>query len=413
MRVFQTIVGKKLTAPLKGILCGSFLFTLQAHAQLDDGIYAVFDTSMGSYTSELFYVEAPITVANFIGLAEGSRAWLDLNTGRARTAAFYDGTTYHRVISGFMLQGGSPNAMGTDGPGYSFVDEVDNGLLHSAPGVLSMANSGLNSNGSQFFTTLAATSWLDGLHTVFGQVIGGMDVVNAIGLVTTDTSNKPLTDVVINAVTVIRVGSDAESFDIEAQGLPLVDATEISGITPGQQSTLLDYAPEQFDFYHASISTNLVDFVKQAEASFFEAPGTNFLLVSSTNQPSQKHFFSLAEVDYQQDLYTPASMSNRVLELTFTNPEQAGLVLTISFDNTGSGGTYDLYDGSTHNAGNLTSYTYVRDPLRGSLRPIQYDGLVPMVIHLATDSPSSDRWGGTLYLNTGQQAARGTYRYIP
>jgi len=119
-----------------------------------NGIFADFTTSMGSFSCQLDYTNAPRTVANFIGLASGQRAWLDLNTGRARTNAFYNGLTFHRVIAGFMIQGGSPNGMGTDGPGYAFPDEFSPALVFTNYGVMAMANSGTNSNGAQFFITV-------------------------------------------------------------------------------------------------------------------------------------------------------------------------------------------------------------------------------------------------------------------
>lgn len=187
-----------------------------------DGIYADFSTSVGDFTASLNYTAAPQTVANFIGLAEGSRAWIHDASGAVKVGKpFYNGITFHRVIAGFMNQAGSPNGLGTDGPGYVFRDETDNGLLHDAPYKLSMANSGPNTNGSQFFITVAPTSWLDGKHTVFGQVTSGQAVVDQINGVSTDANDKPLTPVVIHAVGIRREGAAASAFDIHAQGLPL------------------------------------------------------------------------------------------------------------------------------------------------------------------------------------------------
>lgn len=123
----------------------------------EDGLFAIFQTNRGSFTAQLDYEKAPSTVANFIGLVEGTRGWLDAQTGALRREPFYNGITFHRVISGFMIQGGSPNGQGTDGPGYSFGDEFHPALRHDAAGILSMANSGANTNGSQFFITLAPT----------------------------------------------------------------------------------------------------------------------------------------------------------------------------------------------------------------------------------------------------------------
>ena len=150
---------------------------------------AVFETNHGTFEIELFEDKAPITVKNFIDLAE---------------KGFYDGLIFHRVIDGFMIQGGDPNGMGTGGPGYTIPDEFHKDLKHDSEGVLSMANAGPNTGGSQFFITLAATPWLDGRHSVFGKVVKGMDVVREIGKVDTDFQDKPLAKVVMEKVTIRR-----------------------------------------------------------------------------------------------------------------------------------------------------------------------------------------------------------------
>ncbi len=150
---------------------------------------AVFETNHGTFEIELFEDKAPITVKNFIDLAE---------------KGFYDGLIFHRVIDGFMIQGGDPNGTGTGGPGYVIPDEFHKDLKHDSEGVLSMANAGPNTGGSQFFITLAATPWLDGHHSVFGKVVKGMDVVREIGKVDTDFQDKPLAKVVMEKVTIRR-----------------------------------------------------------------------------------------------------------------------------------------------------------------------------------------------------------------
>jgi cyclophilin family peptidyl-prolyl cis-trans isomerase len=158
---------------------------------------AVFDTSLGTFEAELYAKECPETVWNFINLAEG-RQQTD------RGGNFYDGLTFHRVIQGFVIQGGCPQGTGTGGPGYRFKDEFHPSLRHDGEGKLSMANAGPGTNGSQFFVTLDATPHLDDRHSVFGQVVKGMDVVEEIGAVETDTADKPLEPVVINKVTIKR-----------------------------------------------------------------------------------------------------------------------------------------------------------------------------------------------------------------
>src|SRR2546422_5308203 len=150
--------------------------------------HAHFTTSEGKFTIQLYDQDAPKTVENFVGLATGAKEWTDPRTGRKSTGPYYNGTVFHRVIDGFMIQGGDPLGQGTGGPGYKFADEFHPKRRHDKAGVLSMANSGPNTNGGQFFITLDATSWLDNKHSVFGEVVSGMDVVKKIG--STQTS-KP------------------------------------------------------------------------------------------------------------------------------------------------------------------------------------------------------------------------------
>ncbi len=170
-----------------------------AKAKLKDGLYAQFDTTKGEIICALEFVKTPLTVTNFAGLAEGVK---ELGGGaKMKGDKFYDGLKFHRVIPDFMIQGGCPLGSGTGGPGYTFPDEIDPSLTHSGPGILSMANAGPGTNGSQFFITHVATPWLDGKHTVFGHVVSGMEVVNKI-----------VTGDVINSVQIIRVGAAAESF---------------------------------------------------------------------------------------------------------------------------------------------------------------------------------------------------------
>lgn len=163
---------------------------------------AIFETNKGNFTIELYADKAPNTVANFVGLIEGTKEFTDAESGEPTTRPYYDGLTFHRVIPDFMIQGGCPLGSGTGGPGYQFADEFHPELKHDAPGILSMANAGPNTNGSQFFVTVAATPWLDGNHSIFGKVIEGMDVVNAIVSVDRDHQDMPLEPVVMSKVSV-------------------------------------------------------------------------------------------------------------------------------------------------------------------------------------------------------------------
>lgn len=169
---------------------------VSAHAET-----AIIKTSEGSITCELFTKEAPNTVANFVGLATGTKEFKDLKTGEMVTRPFYNGLIFHRVISGFMIQGGDPLGTGTGGPGYKFDNENTNASF-SKPGVLAMANAGPNTNGSQFFITVAPTPDLAGNYNVFGQVISGQDVADKISKVPTDAQDRPITPVVIESISI-------------------------------------------------------------------------------------------------------------------------------------------------------------------------------------------------------------------
>jgi len=163
-------------------------------------MFATFETTMGNIKVQLFPDKAPKTVENFVGLAKGTKEWTDPNTGKKEKKPLYDGTVFHRVIKQFMIQGGDPLGKGTGGPGYQFADEFDSSLHHDKPGKLSMANAGPNTNGSQFFITVAATPWLDGKHTIFGEVVEGMDVATKISEVKTGPGDKPLEPIKIKHI---------------------------------------------------------------------------------------------------------------------------------------------------------------------------------------------------------------------
>jgi len=166
-------------------------------------LLAHFTTSEGNFTARLFDAEAPNTVANFTGLADGSKEWTDPRSGRKVSQPYFNDTIFHRVIDGFMIQGGDPLGQGTGGPGFTFADEFHPGLRHTKAGILSMANRGPNTNGGQFFITLAATPWLDDKHSVFGEIVEGMDVVEKIGgTATSKPGDRPVKPITVQSVTI-------------------------------------------------------------------------------------------------------------------------------------------------------------------------------------------------------------------
>ena len=183
----------------------------ETYEGLKDGLYANFQTSKGNMIVKFEDKKAPVTVANFVGLAEGKIE----NKAKAKGVPYYDGTIFHRVIKDFMIQGGDPKGTGMGDPGYKFDDEK-NDLQHTGKGILSMANSGPNTNGSQFFITEVATPWLDGRHTVFGEVVNGKDVIDSIANDEKGPQDKPKTDVVLEKVSVFTKGDDYKNYDAAA-----------------------------------------------------------------------------------------------------------------------------------------------------------------------------------------------------
>jgi peptidyl-prolyl cis-trans isomerase A (cyclophilin A) len=203
----RTMYNKSLMQVLFLAMLASAGLATVANAQeekkkLPDGLYAEMETSKGKILLVLEFEKTPLTVANFVGLAEGTKNYSkDGSSPTARGKPFYDGLTFHRVIPDFMIQGGDPEGVGRGGPGYRFRNEIDPSLKHDRAGILSMANAGPDTNGSQFFITHKETPWLDGKHTVFGHVVEGQDVVNTI--VKGDT---------IKTVKILRVGQKAKAF---------------------------------------------------------------------------------------------------------------------------------------------------------------------------------------------------------
>lgn len=217
MKKIQTIIGALMLISI------CIAPTLSSAKDLEPGLYAQMDTTKGIIVLKLFYKKVPMTVINFTGLADGK-----FKTTRGEGVKYYDGLTFHRVIKGFMIQGGDPKGNGSGGPGYNFPDEFVPELRHDSAGILSMANAGPGTNGSQFFITHAPTPWLDDKHTVFGKVVSGMNVVNAI-----EQGDM------IKRVTILRMGKDAQSFKNTQD--------DFQSIQKDIQQTRLDQFKETFE----------------------------------------------------------------------------------------------------------------------------------------------------------------------
>ncbi len=189
------------------VVAGMISTSAMAQQKRKPGLYAIFQTNQGTVVCELFEKDAPVTVKNFVDLTEGKKEWKDPRTGAMKKDRYYDGTTFHRVIPDFMIQGGDPTGTGTGGPGYKFQDEFQSNTKFDKVGRLAMANAGPGTNGSQFFITEVNTEFLNNKHTIFGQVIEGMDIVKKIARVPRDPGDKPRQPVVIEKLTIERVAA--------------------------------------------------------------------------------------------------------------------------------------------------------------------------------------------------------------
>jgi cyclophilin family peptidyl-prolyl cis-trans isomerase len=375
-----------------------------------DGLFAVFNTSLGSFTCYLDHVRAPRTVANFIALAEGSNAWLNLNNGQEVHSRFYDGTIFHRVVSNFVIQGGGQPVGATfRGPGYSFRDEFSPALRHNSNGILAMANSGLNTQGSQFYITATPSySSGDDVYTIFGHVSAGSDVVQRINYVPV-SSQRPLADVVLSNVTILRVGPDAEAFDCMAQGLPAVGGTEV-GLTKDDTKYHVTFSQLTNSIYNAFYATNLDGAWSTTQLPFqTNAMPTNRLDVTElvTNAPSR--FFQIAQVQYPDPVYTPSSVVGRSFHMLF---KTSGTRFSQWLGENGTGTWSYVTTGGFTTNGAILSYSWSQSPYIGQLY-VDYDTLYTMLYTYAYDvaSPASNRMSQYIYF-TGS-TFYGTYTNGP
>lgn len=305
----------------------------------------------------LDYTNAPRTVANFVGLAAGQRAWLDLPSGKAKTNAFYDGLNFHRVVSGFVIQAGSPNGTGGDGPGYAFPDEFSPALVFTNFGVMAMANSGTNSNGSQFFITVAPFTSGNNTYSIFGKLVSGSNVVYAISQVATDANQKPLTNVVMQQVQIRRVGTAAQAFDVNAHGLPVVTNLPLTISNAGSQVSLT-FSNRLFADNQLYSGTNITSRSANALGIEVSSPVTNrtFWIKDAPTR-----FFSLAQVQYASSTFAPKSVVGKTIVVNFT---QTGETFTNVVTST-TAGTYGYKQGTNAPASGSIQYLWQQQPYRG------------------------------------------------
>ena len=370
-------------------LCLALTFCFVTGARAQDGLFADFATSLGNFTCQLHFDRAPQTVANFVSLATGERAWLDLRTGEASRRPFYNGITFHRVVRGFVIQGGSPNGNGTDGPGYTFRDEFHPTLRHSKAGILSMANSGPHSNGSQFFVTLAPTTHLDDLHSVFGEVTSGMDVVLAIGEVPVGANSKPVTPVVMNSVTIRRVGSAALAFNASAQGLPTVGGAGPELIRNGTSGFALRFPRALYNEYLLYRSDDLATWISERLGLYVTTPPTIDLDVTASAAGKARHFWRVPQIAYPGPLFTPPSLIGKRLRLTLTSGE----LLEYTINSTG-GGTSMLTTTQGTTSGTFTTHSWLQEAYRGRFS-CATTNITPITVSLVFANETSGTFKGS------------------
>ncbi len=366
----------------------------------------------GTFTISLEYEKAPAAVANFIGLATGKKAWLDQNTGSLRNDPFYNGVTFHRVIAGFMSQTGSRNGNGTDGPGYTFRNEIDPTLTHNTPYTVAMANSGKDTNGSQWF--LRAGVWnynglptdLDGSYTIFGVVTSGTAVCDALNSVPTtgpsgSPKDKPLTPVTISSINIS--GPSLASFNLDQNALPKVlSARPVMKVSGSTYSLGYDHQP--YSDYYVYDSADLASRSRFASGYFHSVAPLGDVDVTGVSTGS-KHFFRFARVDYSTARTSPASLAGK----TLTFPALFGTTLIISA--AGSGGTY-TYTGFGGGSGALTTFSYSPQAYTGTIYTA-WDNNVQMAFDRLDYTSST---GGTFVARTnvtGYSNVSGTFTSAP
>ncbi len=367
-------------------------------------IYADFKTTLGDFTTELDYTNSPRTVANFITLAEGTRNWLNSANGVVKiNKPYYNGITFHRVIAGFMNQAGSQNGLGTDGPGYTFPDEVANGLTFNSPYQIAMANSGPNTNGSQFFITVGTPAHLNGIHTIFGNVTSGTNIVDVINAVAT-SNNKPLVPVIINSVTIRRTGAPANAFNEFAQLLPTVEGIKTTITFPSNTASITYNQPPRTSLNVFS-SEDMTTWTKINSRYLGNTNTTSNLFDTKISAPRQFFFTSLTT--WPADTIAPDTYYGKKLT-AITN---AGtIVLDLNPEGNTPIGTLTINNGTSNT---VTEIRHENTQGYGSQILVISNGIVPIRFTLGYDTPSSGRLTGTAFTSPTPTPLTGNFTIEP
>lgn len=356
------------------------LFPAALHAQ----IFADFTVSsggapLGTFRVLLEHEKAPRTCANFIGLASGKRPWIDLKTGAVRTnKPYYDGLTFHRLIHSFMIQGGSPNGQGTDGPGYSILDEYHPDLRHSSDYVLSMAKSSFpNTGGSQFFITLAATPWLNDKHSVFGTVISGTEVIDGFknpALFPTGSADKPVTPIIMDSVVISGTSYAGFNLNAASHRLPHVGGTDMQITRNAAEATMTATFDRQSKTDYMFLqSPDLTAWSVPRHILSLDSEEDQSLIITSRPEPS--YFLNLTTVGYGQIPNAPDDLVEgaKTLRVKFVSGEY----LDMFFDGMGEGTWFD----SGSNATGPITFTNWEDQA-GETGVIENSSSIPFAIPL-------------------------------
>ncbi len=350
----------------------------------------------GTFTITLEHVKAPIAVANFIGLATGEHGWIDINTGAIRYDGFYNGVSFHRVVKDFVSQIGSRKGDGTDGPGYTFRNEIDATLTHGAYAV-AMANSGKHTNGSQFYITDGAQSFLNGDYTVFGKVTAGMAVCDQINNTPVTTGDKPVNAVTIASVTVY--GASLAGFNKNPGGLPRIfNAQPV--LKKSGASFSLDYEHRTYSEYTHYHSADLQSWTRLGSAYFGSTAPTGELDVTAS-ATGTRHFYRSARTDYS--LTSPIELTGNTIH--FSNPLGGTAVLNAT--RTGGAFTFDNNGGSrTIVAATVTAQPYF------TILFMQWNDGTQIRVNLAYDTAAGGTYNGVTNVS-GFSTIKGTFTVAP